>query len=279
MKHWKMYIPRSHGCQGCVLFRQYRASLGPHGLLFASQVLLFKNENAGQGQSDIIPGLERLERYLKLFLDSLSLAVILVGHDERISFASSGIKDILGVPPEALISQPVREVLQRFGIDPHFALDDATRGAKNRFVNVPVHVDGVEKLVTMVTTGVTMPHWAGHGTDVPETYGHIIILEDLREARAQEERLERIERLATVGELAAAIAHEVRNPLTVVKGAVSLLPQRLDDPDFLGKFQGLVTQELDRIDRTIDSLLNFARFSQPKMARINVILSSSVRAT
>ncbi|HOP70175.1 MAG TPA: ATP-binding protein [Bacillota bacterium] len=240
-------------------------------LLFASQVLLFKNENAGQGQSDIIPGLERLERYLKLFLDSLSLAVILVGHDERISFASSGIKDILGVPPEALISQPVREVLQRFGIDPHFALDDATRGAKNRFVNVPVHVDGVEKLVTMVTTGVTMPHWAGHGTDVPETYGHIIILEDLREARAQEERLERIERLATVGELAAAIAHEVRNPLTVVKGAVSLLPQRLDDPDFLGKFQGIVTQEVDRIDRTIDSLLNFARFSQPKMARINVI--------
>ena len=240
-------------------------------LLFASRVLLFKAEGSGDGPGSMIAGLERLESYLKLFLDSLSLAVILVEPDGLISFASSGIKDILSIPPDEIVSMPVRDMLPRFGIDPHFALDDPVEGAKNRFVNVPVLAGGAERLVTMVTTGVAMPQREGSGPGNAENYGHIIILEDLKEARAQEERLERIERLATVGELAAAIAHEVRNPLTVVKGAVSLLPERLDDRGFLRKFSAIVLDEIERIDRTIDSLLNFSRFSQPQMSRVDVI--------
>ncbi len=105
----------------------------------------------------------------------------------------------------------------------------------------------------------------------PEDHGYIIILEDLKEARAQEERLERIERLAAVGELAAAIAHEVKNPLTVIKGAISLVPERLEDPDFLKEFSRIAGHEIDRIDKTIESLLNFSRFSQPQMFQVDVI--------
>ncbi|NLC14836.1 MAG: hypothetical protein GX784_00685 [Firmicutes bacterium] len=240
-------------------------------LLFASRVLLFEQEDPPEGSSTIIAGLERLERYLKLFLDSLSLAAILVEPDGLISFVSSGVEDILGIPPGQLISMPVRDMLRQIGIDPHFALDDPVKGARNRFVNVPVSAGGRDKLVTMVTMAVNTYSGEGPGTGNPEDYGYIIILEDLREARAEEERLERIERLAAVGELAAAIAHEVRNPLTVVKGAVSLLPDRLDDRSFLGKFSGIVMEEIDRIDRTIESLLNFSRFSQPQMTRVDVI--------
>jgi two-component system sensor histidine kinase AtoS len=240
-------------------------------LLFASRVLLFKGEESREGSGAITQGLERLERYLKLFLDSLSLAVILAEPDGLISFTSSGIKDILGIPPAQLVSMPVRDMLHNIGIDPHFALDDPVKGAKNRFVNVPAAAGGAEKLVTMVTTAVSTSSSWGSPAGEPESYGHIIILEDLKEARAQEERLERIERLAAVGELAAAIAHEVRNPLTVVKGAVSLLPERLDDRNFLSKFSGIVIEEIARIDRTIESLLNFSRFSQPQMLQVDVI--------
>ena len=63
----------------------------------------------------------------------------------------------------------------------------------------------------------------------------------------------------------------MRNPLTVVKGAVSLLPERLDDRNFLSKFSGIVIEEIARIDRTIESLLNFSRFSQPQMLQVDVI--------
>ena len=242
-------------------------------LLFASRVLLFKqDELRPDGLHTIVAGLEKLERYLKLFLDSLSLAVILVDSKETISFTSSGIEDILGVSSGELVSVPVRDMLRQIGVNPYFALDDAVKGAKNRFVNVPVIGRGGEKLVTMVSTAVTASAKPA-GLEEPgnhEHQGYIIILEDLKEARAQEERLERIERLAAVGELAAAIAHEVRNPLTVVKGAISLVPERLGDREFLQKFSSIAGDEIKRIDRTIESLLNFSRFSQPQMLRVDV---------
>lgn len=238
-------------------------------LLFASRVLLFRE--TGQADSTgIIPGLEKLERYLKLFLNSLSLAVILIEPGETVSFVSSGIKDILGSSPEDFLGMPVREMLRKIGIDPHFALDDPVGGAKNRFANVPLSTGGGGKLVTMVSTAVTT-YKTPSMQEGPEDHGYIIILEDLKEARAQEERLERIERLAAVGELAAAIAHEVKNPLTVIKGAISLVPERLEDPDFLKEFSRIAGHEIDRIDKTIESLLNFSRFSQPQMFQVDVI--------
>ncbi|HHY11151.1 MAG TPA: hypothetical protein GX529_00820 [Firmicutes bacterium] len=241
-------------------------------LLFASRVLLFKEEGSPQsGSRPIVAGLEKLERYIKLFLDSLSLAVILVEPDELIGFASSGIRDILGISPEELVSVPVRDMLRRIGVDPYFALDDPVKGARNRFANVTVVAGDTEKLVTMVTTAVSTSSRFAPVPELSDNHGHIIIMEDLKEARAQEERLERIERLAAVGELAAAIAHEVRNPLTVVKGAISLVPERLGDHGFLRKVSGIVSEEIERIDRTIDSLLNFSRFSQPQMSQVDVI--------
>ncbi|HHY17583.1 MAG TPA: hypothetical protein GX524_05855 [Firmicutes bacterium] len=238
-------------------------------LLFASRLLLFR-DSGHPNTSGIIPGLEKLERYLQLFLDSLSLAVILVEPAGVINFVSSGIKDILDRPQEDFVGMSVREMLEKIGVCPHFALYDSVEGARNRFVNVSVKVGKADKLVTMVSTAVTSHEMPGSQED-PDSHGYIIILEDLKEARAQEERLERIERLAAVGELAAAIAHEVRNPLTVVKGAISLVPDRLDDAEFLQEFSQIVSHEINRIDRTIESLLNFSRFSQPRMFQVDLV--------
>ena len=97
-----------------------------------------------------------------------------------------------------------------------------------------------------------------------------MILEDLKEAQAHEERLERAERLAAVGELAAAVAHEIRNPLAVLKGAVSLVPRRLDDREFLEQFSQVATAEMDRINGTVESLLRFSRYSQPHMVSTDI---------
>ncbi|HOV65599.1 MAG TPA: ATP-binding protein [Bacillota bacterium] len=244
--------------------------LGLTGLLmFTSRVLLF-DDTGQKNSSSIVSGLERLQRYIKLFLDSLSLGVILVETDGHISFVSSGMSDVLGVPREEFNGKLIEEALAEIGIDPYFALEDSESGAKNRFANIAIPTVDGDKLVTMVTTVVGLAessnaHGGKGGT------GYIILLEDLKEARAEEERIERIERLAAAGELAAAIAHEVKNPLTVVKGAVSLVPQRLSDTQFLSEFSNVVSYEIDRIDLTIESLLSFSRFSQPQKFDIDMI--------
>jgi len=69
----------------------------------------------------------------------------------------------------------------------------------------------------------------------------------------------RLDRLAALGKLTAEIAHEVRNPLVSVKTFLQLLPERLNDPEFVTDFLSVATQELGRVERLLDVLIHAPR--------------------
>lgn len=71
--------------------------------------------------------------------------------------------------------------------------------------------------------------------------------------------LKRLDRLAGVGLLAAEAAHEVRNALTAVKTFLQLLPTRGDDPELRGPFLALASDEVGRMERLLDALIEQAR--------------------
>ena len=72
-------------------------------------------------------------------------------------------------------------------------------------------------------------------------------------------QLRRLDRLSTLGALAAEIAHEVRNPLVSVKTFLQLLPERRDDPEFATAFLGVASEELQRVERLLDLLIEYPR--------------------
>ena len=76
----------------------------------------------------------------------------------------------------------------------------------------------------------------------------------------------RLDRLATMGSLLAEVAHEIRNPLVSVKTFLHLLPDHLDDPDFQGEFRSVVLEELQRMERLLDTLLEHARPATNRVA-------------
>ncbi len=80
-----------------------------------------------------------------------------------------------------------------------------------------------------------------------------------RQLRRSEVVLERANRLSSVGMLAAGIAHEIRNPLVAVKTFLDLLPQRLDDQEFLTRFRDLSLDELRRVTDLIADLLTLGK--------------------
>jgi signal transduction histidine kinase len=74
-----------------------------------------------------------------------------------------------------------------------------------------------------------------------------------------EDELARMTRLATLGDLLAETVHEIRNPLVSVKTFLQLLPENLDDPDFHTNFRGQVVDEVRRMERLLDGVLEQAR--------------------
>ena len=101
--------------------------------------------------------------------------------------------------------------------------------------------------------------------------GTIAVFQDLREQKAQEEQWRRRDRLASLGELAAGVAHEIRNPLAGIGTSAQLLKRRLETGDPRGQFADLILEEVTRLDRIVESLLKFARPTAPKLSRQSVL--------
>jgi signal transduction histidine kinase len=91
-------------------------------------------------------------------------------------------------------------------------------------------------------------------------------------------KIQHSEQLATVGLLGASLAHEIRNPLVSVKAIVQLLPTRYQEAEFREKFFRLIGDEVTRIDRLTEQLLDLAspRVYKPQMIDLHPILKSGL---
>ena len=89
--------------------------------------------------------------------------------------------------------------------------------------------------------------------------GFVLLLKDLREVYALRREIHRNQRLASVGRLAAGVAHEVRNPLSSIKGFATYFKERYREKPEDQQVAGIMIQEVDRLNRVIGQLLDFAR--------------------
>ncbi|MBI5551035.1 MAG: PAS domain-containing protein [Desulfobacterales bacterium] len=89
--------------------------------------------------------------------------------------------------------------------------------------------------------------------------GQILILRDLGEVRRLQDEIRRQEKLAALGGLAAGVAHEIRNPLSSIKGLATFFAAQFEDGSESKQAAGVMIQEVDRLNRVITELLDFAR--------------------
>lgn len=88
--------------------------------------------------------------------------------------------------------------------------------------------------------------------------------------RLAQEELVRTEQLAAVGELSAVIAHEVRNPLAIIKNAVVALRRRELAPLDADTLLGILDEETDRLNRLVNELLAYAKPISPEVAQVDM---------
>jgi signal transduction histidine kinase len=91
-----------------------------------------------------------------------------------------------------------------------------------------------------------------------------------RDLRDSQERLILSEKLASLGTMAAGMAHEIKNPLVSLRTFTQLLQQKWDDKEFREKFSAIIPTEIERINRIAESLLKFGRPMKPELTKVDV---------
>lgn len=109
--------------------------------------------------------------------------------------------------------------------------------------------------------------------------GYIILFRDLTEIQELKKEIERSQRLASVGKLAAGVAHEIRNPLSSIKGFATFFSEKLGDISEYKSTADIMIHEVERVNRVITDLLEFARPLEvkKKSVPIKTVLQHSLK--
>lgn len=154
---------------------------------------------------------------------------------------------ILGLRPSALAGQQISDVFPDLAIpDPREASDPNLR----REVTYS-HPQGEGRTLAVASSPLVLPN-AG-------TIGYVYSFQDLTEGKKREIEYRAKDRMATLGRLAAAIAHEIRNPLASISGSVKLLQNlaHLDEDQI--KLMDIVSRESERLNKLVSDFLIYSR--------------------
>lgn len=103
-----------------------------------------------------------------------------------------------------------------------------------------------------------------------EITGFVLPFQDLTEVIQLEREVRRQDRLAALGRVAAAIAHEIRNPLASMRGSVQVLGSEIPLSDEQAQLMNIVLRESDRLERIISDFLMYARPRRPEMSQVDL---------
>jgi two-component system sensor histidine kinase AtoS len=110
-----------------------------------------------------------------------------------------------------------------------------------------------------------------------EIIGVLALFSDITEKKELERQLERSERLAYMGEMAASIAHEIKNPIGSIRLFVDALARDFSNPTAQKNFKEVIPQEVENIDRMVRDLLFLAR--PPSLKKVHLDLTEIIRIT
>ena len=101
-------------------------------------------------------------------------------------------------------------------------------------------------------------------TELPDNQGWMILFSDITEVQRMEKQIKEMEKLASVGELAAGLAHEMKNPLAGIKTSLQLLLSDDLEREFSERLSRVILRDIDRLDFLLKDFLIFARPKAPE---------------
>ncbi|KGK92075.1 diguanylate cyclase [Desulfosporosinus sp. HMP52] len=197
---------------------------------------------------------ENLQLQTKTILNSMDSMVLVSDANGRVSMCNNSFIHLTGFTEEEVINKRLSKVesLLRLNLSKPSKIKKSHEGIEGCFLSK----DGVNRDIVLNLNSV-------QGID-NSLIGNVVVATDISSARKETERLRQREKLAVLGQMAAGIGHEIRNPMTTVRGFLQLLGERNQYAAQKPIFE-LMISELDRANSIITEFLMLARTKHTKM--------------
>lgn len=237
--------------QGQLDYRLEGKERGEIGILAAAFNQMAANLQAAT--QDIIAERE----YIRSIVDSLVEGVVVVDKDLAITVWNRTMEQRHGLSLEQVTGKRIVDVLpdlKPYGLT--LSASEVLKGEKTDFELSTVPAEGIQERL-LVVNGVPLKD------NTAQTVGVVLVLTDVTAKVRLEEQIQRSEKLAAVGQLAAGVAHEIGTPLNVISGSAEYLMMDLEDGQSSKEELGIIVSEANRITTLLKQFMAFARPETP----------------
>ncbi len=195
--------------------------------------------------------LQRIRAFTDMLISSLpvgliatdSLGIIRICNHSAVEIVGIAETDAVGRQPEEVLPVPLAELL-----------GGQSRSETNMVQQKEITLkDGTNRKRSLLLAGLSVVDYEDHFA------GKMLLIQDLTQVKELEDELRRNEKLAALGKMAAGVAHELRNPLSSIKGLAVLLKSKFKENSADQETAHTLVQEVERLNRSIGELLDYAR--------------------
>lgn len=201
----------------------------------------------------------RLQAYTERLLRSIDIAILSADSHGLITRCNPAVEKVLNIPPNQCRGSSLEELITQLTFPAYekAALKKLIAHAQVTGEIIPrqrfhLHVSSSE--VKTIST-----HVSGLPEPGNEPYGVVLIMEDITQEIQLEREIERMRRLADIGQLAAKMAHEVRNALSPIRAGTQILQRELQKYNIAMEWPDIILAEVDDLTRLTSELLEFSR--------------------
>lgn len=234
----------------------------PHHNAFSEDdlklLLIFADHTASLLRNVRLYGQVRTERnFRENILESSPNSIITFDRRKQVSSVNRRAEEMFARPRDQLLGRPSAEV---FG--------EAIARIVDQAIDHRAVVSNREIAAGASSFGVTSSLLKDHREGL---LGAMVLVRDLTEEKKTDELIRRIDRVTSLGQLSAGIAHEIRNPLASISFNVQLLAKRLVADPEAGGLIADTRAGIDRIRSLVQSMLDFARPAPPRLQRGSLV--------
>ena len=211
---------------------------------FAGVVMLFM----AQSYRSTKASLSRIKAFSDHLVENMPIGLIAVDNNRRIALSNNTAGSILSISPPDISGKGAEEILPP-------ALWKLISGLEDQKGVIETEVECIFNDGKVVPLEVSATELKDEKNNF---LGYIILFKDLSEVRSLRREVARSQRLASLGSLAAGVAHEIRNPLSSIKGFAVYFKERQEKEEDK-QIAGIMIQEVDRLNRVVSQLVELAR--------------------